>query len=57
VSGVLSLLCHVALEPAVALQTRDWALLAVLGLGPLGAHPSFCGTRRSSSVTRGTSAS
>ena len=37
VSGVLSLLCHVALEPAVALQSRDWALLAVLGLGPLGA--------------------
>ena len=37
VSGVLSLLCHVALEPAVALQPPDWALLAVLGLGPLGA--------------------
>ena len=37
VSGVLSLLCHVVLEPAVALQSRDWALLAVLGLGPLGA--------------------
>ncbi len=37
VSGVLSLLCHVALEPAVSLQARDWALLAVLGLGPLGA--------------------
>ena len=37
VSGVLSLLCHVALEPAVSLQPRDWALLAVLGLGPLGA--------------------
>ena len=37
VSGVLSLLCHVALEPAVALAPRDWALLAVLGLGPLGA--------------------
>ena len=37
VSGVLSLLCHVVLEPAVALQPRDWALLAVLGLGPLGA--------------------
>ncbi|OGA59857.1 MAG: permease [Burkholderiales bacterium RIFCSPHIGHO2_01_FULL_64_960] len=36
-SGVLSLLCHVVLEPAVALQPRDWALLAVLGLGPLGA--------------------
>jgi drug/metabolite transporter (DMT)-like permease len=37
VSGVLSLLCHVLLEPAVALQPRDWALLVVLGLGPLGA--------------------
>ena len=37
VSGVLSLLCHVALEPATSLQPRDWALLAVLGLGPLGA--------------------
>ena len=37
VSGVLSLLCHLALEPAVSLQARDWALLAVLGLGPLGA--------------------
>ncbi|CAN7187332.1 DMT family transporter [Acidovorax sp. LjRoot129] len=37
VSGVLSLLCHVTLEPAVALAPRDWALLAVLGLGPLGA--------------------
>ena len=37
VSGVLSLLCHAMLEPAVALQPRDWGLLAVLGLGPLGA--------------------
>ena len=37
VSGVLSLLCHALLEPSVALQPRDWALLAVLGLGPLGA--------------------
>ena len=36
-SGALSLLCHMVLEPAVALQPRDWALLAVLGLGPLGA--------------------
>jgi len=25
------------LEPAGALQPRDWGLLAVLGLGPLGA--------------------
>ena len=37
VSGVLSLVCHVLLEPSVALQPHDWALLAVLGLGPLGA--------------------
>lgn len=37
VSGALSLLCHALLEPAVTLQTRDWMLLAVLGLGPLGA--------------------
>ena len=37
VSGALSLLCHGLLEPAVALQPRDWGLLAVLGLGPLGA--------------------
>ena len=33
----MSLLCHVLLEPSVSLQARDWALLAVLGLGPLGA--------------------
>lgn len=37
VSGLLSLLCHVLLEPPAALEARDWALLAVLGLGPLGA--------------------
>lgn len=37
VSGGLSLLCHWALEPAVALSGRDWLLLAVMGLGPLGA--------------------
>ena len=37
VSGVLSLLCHALLEPAAALQWRDWGLLALLGLGPLGA--------------------
>ena len=36
VSGALSLLCHVLLEPSVALQARDWSLLTVLGLGPLG---------------------
>ncbi len=37
VSGVLSLLCHAVLEPAVALAPRDWTLLALMGLGPLGA--------------------
>lgn len=36
VSGALSLVCHALLEPAVALSTRDWALIALLGLGPLG---------------------
>ena len=36
-SGVLSLLCHWALEPPVDLTGRDWLLLAVMGLGPLGA--------------------
>ena len=37
VSGVLSLACHVVLEPSVHLTPRDWALLAITGLGPLGA--------------------
>ncbi|MEJ8811455.1 DMT family transporter [Variovorax ureilyticus] len=37
VSGALSLLCHWLLEPAVALSTRDWLLVALCGLGPLGA--------------------
>ena len=37
VSGLLSLLCHVLLEPAATLSARDWLLLAVMGLGPLGA--------------------
>ena len=36
-SGLLSLLCHWALEPAVTLSARDWMLLTVMGLGPLGA--------------------
>ena len=36
VSGLLSLLCHALLEPAVALSARDWGLIALLGLGPLG---------------------
>ena len=37
VSGLLSLLCHWALEPQAALSGQDWLLLAVMGLGPLGA--------------------
>lgn len=37
VSGVLSLLCHYALEPRAAVSGQDWLLLAVMGLGPLGA--------------------
>lgn len=37
VSGLLSLLCHVLLEPAAALDARDAVLLLALGLGPLGA--------------------
>lgn len=37
VSGVLALACHAVLEPSVPLTARDWALLALCGLGPLGA--------------------
>jgi drug/metabolite transporter (DMT)-like permease len=37
VSGVLSLACHAWMEPVATLQARDWLLLAVMGLGPLGA--------------------
>jgi drug/metabolite transporter (DMT)-like permease len=36
VSGLLSLLCHALLETPVALTGRDVALIALLGLGPLG---------------------
>jgi drug/metabolite transporter (DMT)-like permease len=35
-SGLLSLLCHAWLEPATELSARDWGLIALLGLGPLG---------------------
>ena len=35
-SGLLSLVCHVVLEPAAALGITDWLLLVVAGLGPLG---------------------
>lgn len=37
VSGLLSLACHALLEPSVALTARDWLLVALCGLGPLGA--------------------
>lgn len=37
VSGLLSLACHVLLEPPVDLAARDWLLITVMGLGPLGA--------------------
>jgi drug/metabolite transporter (DMT)-like permease len=37
VSGLLSLVCHAFWEPAATLSARDWLLLAVMGLGPLGA--------------------
>ena len=36
VSGVLSLLCHWALEAPTALNARDMLLLSLMGLGPLG---------------------
>ena len=37
VSGVLSLLCHALLELPVELSNRDWLLLGLMGVGPLGA--------------------
>ena len=37
ISGVLSCVCHFALEPAVRLTLRDGVLLILMGLGPLGA--------------------
>ncbi len=37
VSGALSLVCHALLEPAAALSARDALLVALCGLGPLGA--------------------
>jgi drug/metabolite transporter (DMT)-like permease len=36
VSGVLSLVCHWALEPATALSPQDGLLILAMGLGPLG---------------------
>lgn len=37
VSGVLSLLCHAVLEAPVQVSARDWSLVILMGLGPLGA--------------------
>src|SRR5690606_9289756 len=37
VSGLLSLACHLVLEQRVDLSGRDWALVALMGLGPLAA--------------------
>ena len=37
VSGALSLMCHALLEAPVALNGQDWLLMALMGLGPLGA--------------------
>jgi len=37
VSGLLALACHALLEPSVALSGRDWLLIGLCGLGPLGA--------------------
>lgn len=37
VSGVLSLVCHFLLEPAVELTAQDGLWLLLMGLGPLGA--------------------
>ena len=37
VSGLLSLACHVWLEPAVTLSAQDGLWLLLMGLGPLGA--------------------
>jgi drug/metabolite transporter (DMT)-like permease len=37
VSGLLSLACHLLLEPRIDLSARELALIGVMGLGPLGA--------------------
>jgi drug/metabolite transporter (DMT)-like permease len=37
VSGLASLACHALLEETVSLGVRDFALIGVMGLGPLGA--------------------
>jgi len=37
VSGLLSLACHAVLEASTALSVQEWLLVALCGLGPLGA--------------------
>jgi drug/metabolite transporter (DMT)-like permease len=37
VSGLLALACHALLEAPAALSAREWLLIFVVGLGPLGA--------------------
>lgn len=37
VSGLLSLLCHALMEPTTSLSLRDWVLIIIVGLGPMGA--------------------
>ena len=37
VSGLLALACHAVLERPAAISAGDWGLLALMGLGPLGA--------------------
>ena len=37
VSGALALGCHALLEPAASLSARDWLLVTLCGVGPLGA--------------------
>jgi len=36
-SGALALACHALFEPTAAIAAGDWARLAALGLGPMGA--------------------
>ena len=35
-AGILSLIMHALFEPAIALGTQDWLLVAALGIGPAG---------------------
>jgi len=37
VSGLLSLACHWAFEPSAQVSARDMVMIAIMGLGPLGA--------------------